>query len=109
MVRICDGRMSGTGFGTVVLHVAPEAAPGGPLALVATGDVIELDVPARSLHLDVPDEELARRKAAWSAPRTKAPSGYVWLYAEHVLQADGGADFDFLVGTRGDAVPRESQ
>jgi dihydroxy-acid dehydratase len=108
MVRICDGRMSGTGFGTVVLHVAPEAAVGGPLALVETGDVIELDVPARSLHLAVPDEELARRKAAWSAPGIKAPSGYVWLYTEHVLQADGGADFDFLVGTRGDAVPRES-
>jgi dihydroxy-acid dehydratase len=108
MVRICDGRMSGTGFGTVVLHVAPEAALGGPLALVETGDTIELDVPARSLHLDVPDEELARRKAAWSAPGTKAQSGYTWLYIEHVLQADGGADFDFLVGTRGDAVPRDS-
>ncbi|MGP8207628.1 MAG: IlvD/Edd family dehydratase [Acidimicrobiales bacterium] len=108
MVRICDGRMSGTGFGTVVLHVAPEAALGGPLALVETGDTIELDVPARSLHLDVPDEELARRKAAWSPPASKAQSGYTWLYIEHVLQADGGADFDFLVGARGDAVPRDS-
>ena len=108
MVRICDGRMSGTGFGTVVLHVAPEAALGGPLALVETGDTIELDVPARSLRLDVPDEELARRRASWSAPPVKALSGYTWLYIEHVLQADGGVDFDFLLGTRGDAVPRES-
>jgi dihydroxy-acid dehydratase len=108
MVRICDGRMSGTGFGTVVLHVAPEAALGGPLALVETGDMIELDVAARSLHLDVADEELARRKAAWSAPAAKAQSGYAWLYVQHVLQADRGADFDFLVGSRGDTVPRDS-
>jgi dihydroxy-acid dehydratase len=108
MVRICDGRMSGTGFGTVVLHVAPEAALGGPLALVETGDMIELDVAARSLHLDVADEELARRRSAWSPPAPKARSGYAWLYVEHVLQADGGADFDFLLGGRGDAVPRDS-
>ena len=108
MVRVCDGRMSGTGFGTVVLHVAPEAALGGPLALVETGDMIELDVAARSLHLDVADEELARRRSAWSPPASKAQSGYTWLYIEHVLQADGGADFDFLVGARGDAVPRDS-
>ena len=108
MVRICDGRMSGTGFGTVVLHIAPEAALGGPLALVETGDMIELDVAARSLHLDVADEELARRRSAWSPPAPKARSGYAWLYVEHVLQADGGADFDFLLGARGDAVPRDS-
>jgi dihydroxy-acid dehydratase len=108
MVRICDGRMSGTGFGTVVLHVAPEAAVGGPLALVETGDTIELDVPARLLHLEVPDEELARRRASWSPPGAKAKSGYTWLYVEHVLQADGGADFDFLRGARGDDVPRDS-
>jgi dihydroxy-acid dehydratase len=100
--------MSGTGFGTVVLHVAPEAALGGPLALVETGDMIELDVAARSLHLDVADEELARRRSAWSPPAPKARSGYTWLYVEHVLQADGGADFDFLLGARGDAVPRDS-
>jgi dihydroxy-acid dehydratase len=108
MVRVCDGRMSGTGFGTVVLHVAPEAALGGPLALVETGDMIDLDVAARSLHLDVADEELARRRSAWSPPAPKARSGYAWLYVEHVLQADGGADFDFLLGSRGDAVPRDS-
>ena len=108
MVRICDGRMSGTGFGTVVLHVAPEAALGGPLALVKSGDMIELDVPARSLRLDVPDDELERRKAAWSAPAPRARSGYTWLYIEHVLQADAGADFDFLQGIRGHDVPRDS-
>jgi dihydroxy-acid dehydratase len=108
MVRICDGRMSGTGFGTVVLHVSPEAAVGGPLALVKTGDIIELDVPARTLHLDVPDEELERRKATWAPPPPKARSGYTWLYTEHVLQADAGADFDFLQGARGHDVPRDN-
>ena len=108
MVRICDGRMSGTGFGTVVLHVSPEAALGGPLALVKTGDIIELDVPARTLHLEVPDEELERRKASWSPPAPKARSGYTWLYIEHVLQADAGADFDFLQGARGHDVPRDN-
>jgi dihydroxy-acid dehydratase len=108
MVRICDGRMSGTGFGTVVLHVSPEAAIGGPLALIKTGDTIELDVPARTLHVDVSDEELGRRRAAWSPPAPKARSGYTWLYTEHVLQADAGADFDFLLGARGDDVPRDN-
>jgi dihydroxy-acid dehydratase len=108
MVRICDGRMSGTGFGTVVLHVSPEAAVGGPLALVQTGDMIELDVAARSLQLDVSDEELERRRASWSPPAPKARSGYTWLYTEHVLQADAGADFDFLLGSRGDDVPRDN-
>jgi dihydroxy-acid dehydratase len=108
MVRICDGRMSGTGFGTVVLHVVPEAALGGPLALVRTGDIIDLDVLTRSLHLDVPDAEMERRKALWTAPAPKAQSGYTWLYVEHVLQADAGADFDFLRGARGHDVPRDS-
>ncbi|RKN10643.1 dihydroxy-acid dehydratase [Streptomyces radicis] len=108
MVRVCDGRMSGTGYGTVVLHVTPEAAVGGPLALVRTGDTIELDVPGRSLTLDVPDDELARRREAWQEPPAAADSGYAWLYTEHVLQADRGADFGFLVGSRGAAVPRES-
>jgi dihydroxy-acid dehydratase len=108
MVRICDGRMSGTGFGTVVLHVAPEAAVGGPLALVEDGDVIELDVQARTLNLEVPAPELQRRMAAWAPPPRKATSGYTWLYTEHVLQADTGADFDFLLGARGHEVPRES-
>jgi dihydroxy-acid dehydratase len=108
MVRICDGRMSGTSFGTVVLHVAPEAAVGGPLSLVETGDFIELDVPARSLRLDVPDEVLELRRASWSPARSGPESGYTWLYIEHVLQADEGADFDFLRGARGHEVPRDS-
>lgn len=108
MVRICDGRMSGTGFGTVVLHVAPEAAVGGPIALVRTGDTIELDVAARSLRVDLPDAELARRRAEWAPPAPKAASGYTWLYTEHVMQADTGADFDFLRGRRGHEVPRDS-
>jgi dihydroxy-acid dehydratase len=90
MVRICDGRMSGTGFGTVVLHVSPEAALGGPLALVRTGDRIELDVPARTLTLDVPGEELARRRRAWQPPAPGPASGYAWLYTQHVLQAELG-------------------
>ncbi len=107
MVRISDARMSGTAYGTVVLHVAPEAAAGGPLALVRTGDVIELDVPARKLHLDVSDAELARRKAEWKAP--EAPKrGYYKLYVEHVQQADQGADLDFLVGGSGATVNRDS-
>jgi dihydroxy-acid dehydratase len=108
MVRISDGRMSGTAYGTVVLHVVPEAALGGPLALVETGDFIELDVPGRRLHLDVPEEELARRRARWASPVEKPASGYARLFAEHVMQADKGVDFDFLVGSRGAAVPRES-
>jgi L-arabonate dehydrase len=99
--------MSGTAYGTVVLHVAPEAAAGGPLALVKTGDVIELDVPARKLHLDVSDEELARRRAAWKPPETPK-RGYYKLYVEHVQQADKGADLDFLVGGSGTTVTRDS-
>jgi dihydroxyacid dehydratase/phosphogluconate dehydratase len=91
MVRICDGRMSGTGFGTV-LHVAPEASL-GPLAVVQSGDVIELDVPTRWLHLDISDEELTSRCAAWSPPEGSAESGYEWLYVTHLLQADLGVDF----------------
>jgi dihydroxy-acid dehydratase len=108
MVRISDARMSGTAYGTVVLHVAPEAAVGGPLALVSEGDPILLDVEARRLELEVPAEELARRRAGWSAPLPAMQSGYQRLYVDHVLQADKGADFDFLVGSRGAAVPRES-
>ena len=107
MVRISDARMSGTAYGTVVLHVAPEAAAGGPLALVQTGDVIELDVPGRRLHLDVSDAELARRRAAWKAPEPPQ-RGYYKLYVEHVQQANRGADLDFLVGGSGDRVSRES-
>jgi dihydroxy-acid dehydratase len=109
MVRISDGRMSGTGFGTVVLHVAPESAVGGPLALVRTGDRIRLDVPARSLMVDLSDEEFRLRGKDWSAPRyPEDTSGYRWLFREHVLQADEGADFDFLTGRRGSSVPRDS-
>jgi len=108
MVRICDGRMSGTAYGTVVLHVAPEAAAGGPLALVRTGDWISLDVPARTLTLDVGDDELARRRAAWSPPQAAFSRGYARLYVEHVQQADRGADLDFLVGASGPAVPRDN-
>jgi dihydroxy-acid dehydratase len=108
MVRISDARMSGTAYGTVVLHVCPEAALGGPLALVREGDWIELDVEARRLHLEVDDAELERRRAEWVAPVPAFKSGYQALYVEHVLQADKGADFDFLLGCRGHAVPRES-
>jgi L-arabonate dehydrase len=109
MVRISDARMSGTAYGTVVLHVAPEAAVGGPLALVETGDFIALDVPARSLHLEVDDEELQRRRQEWSPPDGGAPDrGYARLFCDHVLQADRGVDFDFLVGASGHDVPAEA-
>ena len=108
MVRISDARMSGTAYGTVVLHVAPEAAMGGPLALVRDGDMIELDVHGRRLHLDVSDEELERRRAEWKEPEPEMKGGYQSMYIKHVLQADEGVDLDFLVGCRGSAVPRES-
>jgi dihydroxy-acid dehydratase len=110
MVRICDGRMSGTAYGTVVLHVAPEAAAGGPLARVRTGDVISLDVDARRIDVEVPDDELAARPpdratvAAFANPRR----GWERLYVDHVQQADTGADLDFLVGSSGSQVSRES-
>ncbi|GGS56457.1 IlvD/Edd family dehydratase [Streptomyces violaceus] len=110
MVRVCDGRMSGTAYGTVVLHVAPEAAVGGPLALVRTGDFITLDVEARRIDVDVPADELARRSpgkatvAGFANPRR----GWERLYVDHVLQADTGADLDFLVGSSGSEVTRES-
>ena len=108
MVRISDARMSGTAYGTVVLHVCPEAAVGGPLALVQNGDMIELDVPARRLSLDVSDQELAKRRAAWKAPEPSMKGGYQGLYVNHVQQANTGADLDFLVGCRGSTVLRES-
>ncbi|NUR02974.1 MAG: dihydroxy-acid dehydratase [Streptomyces sp.] len=110
MVRVCDGRMSGTAYGTVVLHVAPEAAAGGPLALVRTGDVISLDVEARRIDVEVPADELARRTpnkatvTGFANPRR----GWERLYVDHVLQADTGADLDFLVGSSGSEVSRES-
>lgn len=115
MVRISDARMSGTSYGTVILHVAPEAHVGGPLALVRDGDWIRLDVPARRLEIEVSDAELASRRAAWRPPVAPtgpagpaAGGGYAGLYRDHVLQADQGCDFDFLVGRRGHAVPRQS-
>jgi len=108
MVRISDARMSGTAFGTVVLHAAPEAAAGGNIALVRNGDMIALDVEKRSLMLEVSDAELAKRRAAWTPPKPAMASGYQKLYIDHVLQADKGVDLDFLVGCRGAAVPRES-
>ncbi|RDC61964.1 IlvD/Edd family dehydratase [Adhaeribacter pallidiroseus] len=108
MVRISDGRMSGTAYGTVVLHVSPEAAIGGTLAVVQNGDFIELDVPNRRLHLDVSEEEIARRKQNWQRPAPVADRGYVNMYIKHVQQADKGADLDFLVGGSGDKVSRDS-
>ena len=108
MVRICDARMSGTAYGTVVLHVAPEAAAGGPLALVRTGDWITLDVPSRTLTLEVPEAELAVRRSEWTAPPPHASRGWTRLYTEHVQQADTGCDLDFLIGGSGSAVGRDS-
>ncbi len=108
MIRISDARMSGTAYGTVVLHVAPEAAAGGPLALVRNGDMITLDVAARSLQLHVDDAELAARRAAWQPPAPHASRGYVKMYVDHVLQANEGADLDFLVGRSGSPVPRDN-
>jgi L-arabonate dehydrase len=108
MVRVSDARMSGTAYGTVVLHVAPEAAAGGPLALVQDGDMVELDVEARKLHLHVSDEELARRRAAWQPPPAPAVRGWTKLYVDHVQQANLGADLDFLVGKSGAAVPKDN-
>ena len=108
MVRISDGRMSGTAYGTAVLHVSPESAIGGTLALVQNGDLIELNVPERRLQLLVSDEELAARKAAWKAPSPAATRGYVSLYINHVLDADKDADLDFLQGSSGSEVTRDS-
>jgi L-arabonate dehydrase len=108
MVRISDARMSGTAYGTVILHVAPEAAIGGPLALVRDGDMIEVDVEARKIHLDVSEEKLEARRSKWRKPEPAMKGGYQQLYVDRVMQADKGADFDFLVGCRGAVVPRES-
>ena len=108
MVRISDARMSGTAYGTVVLHACPEAAIGGNLALVHDGDMIELDVEARKLHLEVSDKELERRRMEWKPPQPPMKGGYQQLYFERVMQANTGADLDFLTGCRGHEVPRES-
>ncbi|TMV93612.1 dihydroxy-acid dehydratase [Thioclava sp. BHET1] len=108
MVRISDARMSGTAYGTVVLHTAPEAAAGGPLAVVQSGDMIALDVPGRSLTLEISDTELAERLAAWTPSHERAESGYAWLHQAHVEGADTGADLDFLKGCRGNPVGRDA-
>lgn len=107
MIRISDGRMSGTAAGTVVLHVSPESAVGGTLALVRNGDMIELDVEKRKLHLDISDDELQKRKAAWLAPPPMATRGYVKFYIDHVQQAHLGADLDILQGNSGDLITRD--
>ena len=107
ILRISDARMSGTAYGAVVLHVSPEAAAGGPLALVRNGDFIEVDVPARRLHLDVSEAELEQRRAIWK-PAPKPTRGWYKLYVDHVQQAHLGADLDLLVGGSGAEVSRDS-
>jgi dihydroxy-acid dehydratase len=97
--------MSGTAYGACVLHVSPESHIGGPLALAKTGDRISLDVAARSLNLDVSEEELAKRRAAWAAPKPRYERGYGWLFSRHIEQAEHGCDFDFLRTDFGAAVP----
>jgi dihydroxy-acid dehydratase len=108
MVRISDARMSGTAYGTVVLHISPEAAAGGVLALVKNGDMIELDVAARRLHLEVAESEIERRRTEWKPIPPVFGRGYYKLYYDHVMQADRGADLDFLPGGSGAGVPRDS-
>jgi len=108
MVRVSDARMSGTAYGTVVLHAAPEAAAGGPLAFVQTGDWVTLDTAGRKLSMDVTDADLARRREGWTPPKPPLDRGYWKLYIDHVLGADTGADLDFLVGKSGTPVLRES-
>jgi dihydroxyacid dehydratase/phosphogluconate dehydratase len=105
MLRLSDARMSGTSYGGCLLHCSPEAHVGGPLALVKTGDLITVDVPARSIHLQVDDEELARRRAAWRPPPPRYERGYGWMFGQHILQADQGCDFDFLERGFGAPVP----
>ncbi|MEG3061470.1 MAG: L-arabinonate dehydratase [Comamonas sp.] len=105
MLRLSDARMSGTSYGGCLLHCSPESAVGGPLALVRSGDRISVDVPARSIHLEVSDEELAQRRAAWTAPPARHERGYGWLFGQHILQANEGCDFDFLETSFGKAVP----
>jgi dihydroxy-acid dehydratase len=107
VVRVSDARMSGTAYGTVVLHVSPEAAIGGPLAMVRPGDAITLSAAKRLIHIEVDDSELARRRKEWIAPEVPQ-RGWTKLYCDHVLQADEGADLDFLVGSSGALIPRDS-
>ena len=101
MLRISDARMSGTSYGACVLHVAPEAYIGGPLALLRTGDMVELDIPTRQLNMLVSDEELARRRAEWTPPAPRYERGYGWMYSKHISQADQGCDFDYLTSAFG--------
>jgi dihydroxy-acid dehydratase len=110
MVRICDGRMSGTAYGTVVLHISPESAVGGPLSKIKSGDIVELDVPARTINVQLSEEELNRRSASHAATRAYANPARGWqrMYIDHVNQAHQGADLDFLVGSSGADVTRES-
>jgi dihydroxyacid dehydratase/phosphogluconate dehydratase len=96
MVRISDARMSGTSYGACILHVSPESFIGGPLALVRTGDLITLDIPARAIRMEVDDDELARRKAEWRPPEPRYGRGYGWMFSRHIRQAHEGCDFDFL-------------
>jgi dihydroxy-acid dehydratase len=105
MLRISDARMSGTSYAACILHVAPEAHVGGPLALIRTGDVVRVDARAGRLDMKVPDDELAARRAAWTPPAPRYGRGYGWAYARHVMQADRGCDFDFLETGFGAAVP----
>jgi dihydroxy-acid dehydratase len=105
MLRLSDARMSGTSYGACILHAAPEAYIGGPLALVRTGDLITVDVPARRIHLEVSDQELARRRAAWKQPPPRFERGYGWMFTRHILQADQGCDFDYLETDFGAPVP----
>ena len=105
MLRLSDARMSGTSYGGCLLHCAPEAAVGGPLALVRTGDRITVDVPARRIHLEIDEAEFERRKAAWQAPPPRYERGYGWMFGRHILQADQGCDFDFLEASFGAPVP----
>jgi dihydroxyacid dehydratase/phosphogluconate dehydratase len=108
MVRISDARMSGTAFGASVLHVSPESAVGGPLALLTTGDLVRLDVPARRVDMLVDEAEIARRRDLWTAPKLPGDRGWTRLYVEHVNQADQGADLDFLVGSSDSTPPRQA-
>jgi dihydroxy-acid dehydratase len=110
MVRICDGRMSGTAYGTVILHVAPESAAGGPLSKIQSGDIIELDVSARTLNVKLSESELAARLVSPSTENAYASPDRGWqkIYIDHVMQADTGADLDFLIGSSGSEVTRES-
>ncbi len=105
MVRISDARMSGTSYGACILHISPEAYVGGALALVQTGDIITIDVPARRISLDVPEDELACRRSQLARPAPRYERGYGWMFSQHIKQADQGCDFDFLQTDFGAPVP----